>query len=213
MRTLVVAAALAVLPAAAPAQTPADAKSDAKKEVAKPAENGGWTAKVRKGTTLFATFQTSKGDLVVKLFTQDAPRTVENFVSLAAGEREWLDPRNTQKTRKPLYDGTVFHRVIPKFMIQGGDPLGQGFGGPGYKFEDEFQSGRKFDKPCLLAMANSGPDTNGSQFFITEVPTPHLNGKHTIFGEVVKGCDLVAKIGQAQGGEVQLKKVVLSEKP
>jgi peptidyl-prolyl cis-trans isomerase A (cyclophilin A) len=165
---------------------------------------------VRAGKELFATFKTSMGDIVVKLFSKDAPKTVENFVGLATGEKEWTDPRTGQKTNAPLYDGTVFHRVIPDFMIQGGDPLGQGIGGPGYKFEDEFQSGRRFDKPGLLAMANAGPNTNGSQFFITEVPTGWLDNKHTIFGEVVKGFELVPKITRAGNSKVTLEKVEIS---
>ena len=116
-------------------------------------------------------------------------------MGLATGEKEWTHPGHARAmTGKPLYDGTIFHRCIGNFMIQGGDPLGQGIGGPGYKFEDEFQSGRRFDKPGLLAMANAGPNTNGSQFFITVVPTPYLNNRHTIFGEVVKGQDIVDRI-------------------
>jgi peptidyl-prolyl cis-trans isomerase A (cyclophilin A) len=156
---------------------------------------------------LFAVFQTSRGNIVVKLYEKDAPKTVANFVGLANGNKEWVDPRNGQKSKSRLYDGTVFHRVIPQFMIQGGDPLGTGTGGPGYKFEDEFQSGRKFDRPGLLAMANAGPNTNGSQFFITEVPTPHLNNRHTIFGEVVKGNDLVPQIARAGNAQTRLEKV------
>jgi peptidyl-prolyl cis-trans isomerase A (cyclophilin A) len=152
---------------------------------------------------LYAIFHTSRGNIVIKLFDKDAPKTVANFVGLAEGKQEWTDPRSGQKSKARLYDGTSFHRVIPQFMIQGGDPLGTGTGGPGYRFEDEFQSGRKFDKPGLLAMANAGPGTNGSQFFITEVATPHLNNKHTIFGEVVKGLDLVPQI--ARGGNAQTK--------
>jgi peptidyl-prolyl cis-trans isomerase A (cyclophilin A) len=163
---------------------------------------------------LYAVFQTSRGNIVVKLFEKDAPKTVANFVGLATGKQEWVDPRSGQKSKAKLYDGTSFHRVIPQFMIQGGDPLGTGTGGPGYRFEDEFQSGRKFDRPGLLAMANAGPNTNGSQFFITEVATPHLNGRHTIFGEVVKGQDLVPQI--ARGGNAQTKlehvEIVRSEK-
>ncbi|HTO98464.1 MAG TPA: peptidylprolyl isomerase [Myxococcales bacterium] len=156
---------------------------------------------------LYAVFQTSRGNIVVKLFEKDAPKTVANFVGLASGKQEWIDPRTGQKSKAKLYDGTVFHRVIPQFMIQGGDPLGTGTGGPGYRFEDEFQSGRKFDKPGLLAMANAGPNTNGSQFFITEVPTPHLNNRHTIFGEVVKGGDLVPQIARAGNAQTKLEHV------
>ncbi len=170
----------------------------------------GMMDEARAGKDLFATFKTSMGDIVVKLLAKDAPKTVENFVGLANGEKEWTDPRTGKKTTARLYDSTVFHRVIPDFMIQGGDPLGQGTGGPGYRFEDEFQSGRSFNKPGLLAMANAGPNTNGSQFFITEVPTPHLNNRHTIFGEVVKGFDLVLKIARAGNGKVALKAVEIS---
>ncbi len=149
----------------------------------------------RAGNELYATFDTSHGKIVVKLFAKDAPKTVENFVGLATGEKDWTHPATGEKhSGKPLYDGTIFHRCIANFMVQGGDPLGKGFGGPGYKFEDEFGSGRKFDKKGLLAMANAGPNTNGSQFFITVVPTPHLNNRHTIFGEVVSGQEIVDKI-------------------
>ena len=133
---------------------------------------------------LFATLKTNSGPIEVKLFPNHAPKTVANFTELAEGKREWVDPRTGEKTSAPLYDGTTFHRVISGFMIQGGDPLGQGFGGPGYQFGDEFHPELAFDRPYLLAMANSGPGTNGSQFFITVGPTPHLNRKHTIFGEV-----------------------------
>ena len=159
---------------------------------------------------LHATFKTSLGEIVVKLLPDKAPKTVENFVGLAEGTREWTDPRTGQKVKKPLYDGTVFHRVIPDFMIQGGDPLGTGTGGPGYRFGDEIGPDNKFSRPGLLAMANAGPGTNGSQFFITEVPTPWLNGKHTIFGEVVKGQDLVTKIVAAGNSKVKLEKVVIT---
>jgi len=163
---------------------------------------------------LYAIFQTSRGNIVVKLLEKEAPKTVANFVGLATGKQEWTDPRNGQKTKAKLYDGTVFHRVIPQFMIQGGDPLGTGTGGPGYRFEDEFQSGHKFDRPGLLAMANAGPNTNGSQFFITEVPTPHLNNRHTIFGEAVKGQDLVPQIARAGNAQTRLEhvEIVRSEK-
>jgi len=163
---------------------------------------------------LYAIFQTSQGNITIRLLEKDAPETVANFVGLATGAKEWTDPRSRAKSHAKLYDGTMFHRVIPNFMIQGGDPLGTGTGDPGYRFKDEFQSGRRFDKPGLLAMANAGPNTNGSQFFITEVPTPHLNNKHTIFGEVVKGFELVPKIGRAGNGQVTLQhvEIVRSEK-
>ena len=160
---------------------------------------------------LYAVFKTSEGDLVIKLFEKDAPKTIANFVGLATGKKQWKDPRSGQTmTDKPLYDGTVFHRVIPQFMIQGGDPLGTGTGDPGYRFEDEFGSGKRFDKPGLLAMANAGPNTNGSQFFITEVPTPHLNNRHTIFGEVLKGIELIPRIARKPNGATKLNKVEIT---
>jgi peptidyl-prolyl cis-trans isomerase A (cyclophilin A) len=146
----------------------------------------------------YATFDTSEGTIVCRLFEQEAPITVKNFIELAEGSREWTHPHTRAKSKTPLYNGTIFHRVIPDFMIQGGDPAGTGMGGPGYQFQDETRtSPHKFDKPGKLAMANSGPNTNGSQFFITVVPTPWLTGKHTIFGEVVEGQDVVDKITQA----------------
>jgi peptidyl-prolyl cis-trans isomerase A (cyclophilin A) len=133
---------------------------------------------------LYATMSTNHGDITVKLFADHAPKTVRNFVELAEGSREWVDPRTGQKTSAKLFDGTTFHRVISGFMIQGGDPLGTGRGGPGYQFADEFHPELSFDRPYLLAMANAGANTNGSQFFITVGPTTWLNFKHTIFGEV-----------------------------
>jgi peptidyl-prolyl cis-trans isomerase A (cyclophilin A) len=143
-----------------------------------------------------ATFQTSMGDIHCALFPDKAPLTVANFIGLAKGKKQWTNPKTGQVMKGvPLYDGTVFHRVIPNFMIQGGDPIGNGTGGPGYDFKDEFTDDLKFDVPGRLAMANSGPNTNGSQFFITEVPTPHLNHHHTIFGQ----CDdmeLINKIAR-----------------
>jgi len=135
-------------------------------------------------TTQIATLHTSAGDIRINLFGNHAPKTVANFTELATGAREWTHPGTRAKTTAPLYDGTIFHRVIDGFMIQGGDPLGEGYGDPGYKFADEFHPELQFDRPYLLAMANSGPNTNGSQFFITVGRTPHLNRKHTIFGEV-----------------------------
>jgi peptidyl-prolyl cis-trans isomerase A (cyclophilin A) len=130
-----------------------------------------------------------------------APKTVANFVELAKGEREWKDPRDGQRKKEPLYTGSIFHRVIPDFMIQGGDPEGTGRGGPGYTFEDEVPAGGpSFDKPGLLAMANAGPNTNGSQFFVTTAATPWLTGKHTIFGEVTDGYDVVEQISKAPTG-------------
>jgi peptidyl-prolyl cis-trans isomerase A (cyclophilin A) len=133
---------------------------------------------------LYATLKTNHGDINVRLFPNHAPKTVKNFVGLATGEQEWTNPETGQKTSDKLYDGTVFHRVISGFMLQGGDPLGNGTGGPGYQFADEFHPDLAFNKPYLLAMANAGPGTNGSQFFITVAPTAWLTNKHTIFGEV-----------------------------
>ncbi len=144
---------------------------------------------------LYAEFETSEGKIVCRLFDKEAPKTVANFVELAEGKREWTHPVTRKKSTDRLYDGTIFHRVIPNFMVQGGDPAGTGYGGPGYKFEDETKgSPYKFDKPGKLAMANAGPNTNGSQFFVTVAPTPWLTGNHTIFGEVVEGMDVVNKI-------------------
>jgi peptidyl-prolyl cis-trans isomerase A (cyclophilin A) len=150
--------------------------------------------------TLTATLRTNQGTVHIRLFPDHAPKTVRNFVDLAEGSREWTDPSTRRQVHDKLYDGTVFHRVIPQFMIQGGDPLGNGTGGPGYKFADEIHPDLRFDRPYLLAMANAGPGTNGSQFFITVVPTPHLNGRHTIFGEVIDGSDVVDRISQVQTG-------------
>jgi peptidyl-prolyl cis-trans isomerase A (cyclophilin A) len=133
---------------------------------------------------LYATLTTNRGQIRLRLYPDHAPKTVRNFVELAEGGREWTDPRTGRPERAPLYDGTVFHRVISGFMIQGGDPLGTGTGGPGYQFADEFHPELGFTRPYLLAMANAGPNTNGSQFFITVAPTAWLTGKHTIFGEV-----------------------------
>ena len=146
----------------------------------------------------YAVFETSEGNIVCRLFEKDAPKTVANFVDLSEGKREWTHPTTRKKTSDPLYSGTIFHRVIPGFMVQGGDPMGTGFGGPGYQFEDETKnSPHSFDKAGKLAMANSGPNTNGSQFFITVANTDWLTGKHTIFGEVVEGYDVVEKIAKA----------------
>src|ERR1700679_1194856 len=150
--------------------------------------------------TLTATLQTNAGPVVIRLFPDHAPKTVRNFVELAEGGKEGTDPRTGRVTTEKLYDGSVFHRVIPNFMIQGGDPLGSGRGGPGYQFGDEIHPDLRFDRPYLLAMATAGPGTNGSQFFITTAATPWLNGKHTIFGEVIEGADVVDRIGQVKTG-------------
>jgi peptidyl-prolyl cis-trans isomerase A (cyclophilin A) len=166
------------------------------------------------GKDLWATFTTSEGNFVIKLFSKDAPVTVANFVGLATGEKDWKSPVDgSAKKGVSLYNGTICHRVIPSFMIQCGDPTGTGRGDPGYKFADEFQSGRKFDKPGLLAMANAGPGTNGSQFFVTTSTPAHLNNHHTIFGETVTGYDIVEKIShvQTQPGDRPVKDVVITK--
>ncbi len=145
---------------------------------------------------LFAKLETSQGEIKIRLFEDKTPKTVANFVELAEGTREYTDPRDRQKKKQPYYDGTIFHRVIPQFMVQAGDPTGTGTGGPGYRFEDEFHPELKHNKPGILSMANAGPGTNGSQFFITTVPTPHLDRRHSVFGEVVSGMDVVEKISK-----------------
>ena len=147
-----------------------------------------------KKAPLYATLKTSMGDIVVLLFEDKAPKTVENFVGLATGTKEWMDPKTGERVKRPLYNGTIFHRVIPNFMIQAGDPLGNGTGGPGYRFADEFNPDLKHSKPGIVSMANAGPNTKGSQFFITEQATPWLDGRHSVFGEVVKGEELVHAI-------------------
>jgi len=144
---------------------------------------------------LNAHFTTSEGSFTVRLFEDDAPATVANFVGLAEGTKEWTDPKSGQKVKRPYYNGLVFHRVIEGFMIQGGDPLGTGTGGPGYKFADEFSPKARHGKAGILSMANSGPNTNGGQFFITLAATPWLDNKHSVFGEVVDGLDVIQKIG------------------
>jgi peptidyl-prolyl cis-trans isomerase A (cyclophilin A) len=147
-----------------------------------------------------ATFTTSEGTFKVKLYDDKAPKTVANFVGLAEGTKEWTDPKTHQKVTKPFYDGLVFHRVIDGFMIQGGCPMGNGMGGPGYQFQDEFGPGLRHDRDGLLSMANAGPHTNGSQFFITLAATPWLDNKHAIFGEVIEGIDVVRAIGKLKTG-------------
>jgi peptidyl-prolyl cis-trans isomerase A (cyclophilin A) len=169
---------------------------------------------------LIATLRTNLGSVVVRLLPDHAPKTVRNFTELAEGRREWTNPTTGATSKDRLYDGTIFHRVIAGFMIQGGDPLGTGRGGPGYQFADEFHPDLTFDRPYLLAMANAGPGTNGSQFFITTVPTPHLNGKHTIFGEVIEGSgvlDEISRVRTSRGDrpveDVVLESVQITESP
>jgi peptidyl-prolyl cis-trans isomerase A (cyclophilin A) len=149
---------------------------------------------------IFAEFVTSEGTFTIRLFDKEAPNTVANFVGLAEGTKEWTDPRTNRKVKQPYYDGIIFHRVIAGFMIQGGDPLGQGIGGPGYDFADEFHPSLRHGKAGILSMANRGPNTNGGQFFITLGPTPHLDNRHSVFGEVASGMDVVEKIGGTKTG-------------
>ena len=208
-------------PAAPAAETPAATEAPAKKEEKKSEKKADKKAdkkvekKVDKKAPALAkeaVIKTSMGDIHVKLFAEKAPKTIENFVGLAKGTKEWTDPKSLKKTKRPLYNGTIFHRVIPGFMIQGGDPLGSGMGGPGYQFEDETSASDSFDHPGILAMANAGPNTNGSQFFITVKATPWLNGKHTIFGEVTKGMDVVTKIENVKTNEDRPDKDVKIER-
>jgi peptidyl-prolyl cis-trans isomerase A (cyclophilin A) len=149
---------------------------------------------------LYARLHTTQGPIVIKLEEQRAPKTVKNFVGLAAGTMTWTDPKTGQPVKRPFYDGLIFHRVIPGFMIQGGCPLGRGTGGPGYRFGDEFNPQLRHDRAGVLSMANAGPGTNGSQFFITEGPTPHLDNRHSVFGYVVAGMDVVHKIANVSRG-------------
>jgi peptidyl-prolyl cis-trans isomerase A (cyclophilin A) len=151
-------------------------------------------------TGTYARVETTEGTFTIRLFEKEAPHTVANFVGLAEGTREWTDPASGEKKTAPFYDGVIFHRVIKGFMIQGGDRLGQGTGGPGYKFADEFNPALRHGKAGVLSMANAGPNTNGSQFFITLGPTPHLDNRHTVFGEVVEGLDVVQRIGAVPTG-------------
>ncbi len=161
---------------------------------------------------MLAHFTTSEGKFTIQLFEQEAPKTVENFVGLAEGTKEWTDPRTGRTGSGPYYNGTIFHRVIDAFMIQGGDPLGQGTGGPGYKFADEFSPKRRHAKAGVLSMANSGPNSNGGQFFITLVATPWLDDKHSVFGEVTDGMDVVNRIGKtptSKPGDRPLKPITI----
>ena len=160
----------------------------------------------------YAHFTTSEGNFTVRLFDAETPNTVANFTGLAEGSKEWIDPRTARKVQAPYYNGTIFHRVIDGFMIQGGDPLGQGIGGPGYKFADEFHPSLRHTKAGILSMANSGPNSNGGQFFITLAATPWLDNKHSVFGEVVEGMDVVTKIGSSptsKPGDRPLKPITI----
>lgn len=160
---------------------------------------------------LYATLETTEGRMVVRLYEKETPKTVQNFVELAEGKKEFRDAASGKSIKRPFYDGLTFHRVIPKFMIQGGCPRCDGTGGPGYQFEDEFHSSLKHDGPGILSMANAGPNTNGSQFFVTVAATPWLDGKHTVFGRVVEGADIAKKISELprDAGDRPRKAVVL----
>ncbi|MFN8061194.1 MAG: peptidylprolyl isomerase [Vicinamibacterales bacterium] len=149
---------------------------------------------------LYAHFTTNHGAFTVKLFEAETPMTVANFAGLAEGTKEWVDPATGQKVQRPFYDGLAFHRIIDGFVIQGGDPLGNGMGGPGYRFGDEFHPSLRHNKVGMLSMANAGPNTNGSQFFITLAATPHLDNRHSVFGEVIEGLDVVERIGRVATG-------------
>ena len=187
------------------------AAAEGKVEPPKAEDLAGYLADLEGDGTLTATFETSKGAIHCELFEKQTPMTVANFVGLARGLKPWRHPRTRAVEKRPFYDGLVFHRVIPNFMIQGGDPLGVGSGGPGYRFADEIVAKLKHDRPGRLSMANAGPGTNGSQFFITEVKTPHLDGKHTIFGQCAE-IDLVKKIAREGRGadKVVIERVVIS---
>ena len=174
----------------------------------------------KKAPGVYAEFYTTLGKFVCKLFPDVAPKTVANFVGLAEGTKECTDPTSGKKIKKAFYEGIIFHRVIPNFMIQGGDPTGTGRGGPGYKFEDEFNAKLKFEKPGKLAMANAGPNTNGSQFFITTAATPWLDARHSIFGQVVEGQEIVDKISMTERNaqdrplnDVIIKKIIITKIP
>ena len=161
---------------------------------------------------LFAHFTTSEGDFSARLFEDETPNAVANFTGLADGSKEWTDPRAGKRVKQPYFNGTIFHRVIDGFMIQGGDPLGQGTGGPGFTFGDEFHPSLRHSKAGILSMANRGPNTNGGQFFITLAATPWLDDKHSVFGEIVEGMDVVKKIGgtpTSKPGDRPLKPITI----
>jgi peptidyl-prolyl cis-trans isomerase A (cyclophilin A) len=168
---------------------------------------------------MYAVFETSMGNFKALLYADKAPKTVANFKGLATGTKEWTNPKTHKKEKKPLYDGTIFHRIIKSFMIQGGDPQGDGRGGPGFQFDNEISPDLKHNKPGILAMANAGPNTNGSQFYVTIEAKPYLDGSYSIFGEVVEGMDVVKKISEVATNpqdkplkDVVLKKVKIEEK-
>ena len=176
-------------PAAAPAPSADKPADSAPADTSKPSA-------AKYGPGIYAHFTTTNGNFIVKFFDKDAPATVANFVGLAEGKKPWTDPRSGRQIRRPYYRNVIFHRVIPNFMIQGGDPEGTGMGGPGYTFDDEISPTHKHNKAGIVSMANRGPNTNGGQFFITVAPYPSLDGKYSIFGEVVEGLDNVIAISK-----------------
>lgn len=204
---------------AAPAETPAPpaatpAPSTEKPSAATPEATPADTSKpsaAKHGPGVYAHITTSRGAMVARLFDKEAPKTVENFVMLAEGKKQWRNPRTNTMVRRPYYNNLTFHRIIPGFMIQGGDPEGTGYGGPGFTFADEFNPKLRHSKAGILSMANSGPNTNGGQFFITLVPTPHLNDRHSVFGELVEGTDTLMAIGKVPTKEagMPVKPVVI----
>jgi peptidyl-prolyl cis-trans isomerase A (cyclophilin A) len=195
----VMAAALAVMPLIAQTTTPAPRGAAPPARAAAPApaaQAGAPPASAKYGPGTYAQFATTKGNFIVRFFDQDAPKTVANFVGLATGKTAWKDPRTKALVHRPYYSNVLFHRVIPGFMIQGGDPTGTGMGGPGYEFADEISPKHHHDRAGIMSMANHGPNTNGSQFFITVAPYPSLDGHYSIFGEVVEGLDTVIAISK-----------------
>lgn len=178
---------------AASTEKPAAKPETAEPETAKPSA-------AKHGPGVYAHITTNHGTMVARLFDKEAPKTVENFVALAEGKKPWRNPRTNTMVRRPYYNNLTFHRIIPGFMIQGGDPEGTGMGGPGFEFADEFNPKLRHSKAGILSMANRGPNTNGGQFFITLVPTPHLNDRHSVFGELVEGMETLAAIGKVPTG-------------
>ena len=190
---------------AAPAETPAAPSEPAAADTAKPSA-------AKHGPGVYAHITTNHGTMVARLFDKEVPKTVQNFVGLAEGKKQWRNPRSNSMVRRPYYNNLTFHRIIPGFMIQGGDPEGTGMGGPGYTFEDEFHPKLRHSKAGILSMANAGPNTNGGQFFITLGPTPHLDNRHSVFGELVEGMDTLKEIGSVptkKPGDMPIKPVVI----
>ena len=179
-------------------EKPADAPGTAAKPVEPAVEDTAKPSASKHGPGVYAHFTTNHGTMIARLFDKEVPRTVENFVGLAEGKKQWRNPRTNSMVRRPYYNNLTFHRIIPGFMIQGGDPEGTGMGGPGYTFDDEFNPKLRHTKAGILSMANAGPNTNGGQFFITLAPTPHLDNRHSVFGELVEGMDTLRAIGKVR---------------